>query len=126
MDKFVIGADKLKIEIQIVILGDDICITFSGGDKPHIGCAVISIPRPSLSDKNETSCTTSVFNIVGHKDDYVACYISERIAKKFNKTIVVTGGIHIENITLEEIEDIKLLADEVVKEICTRLRSFRV
>lgn len=101
-------------------IGEDLCVIISGGDKPHIGCVTLSVPRPSLSTSGGTSATTSVLNLMGHKDDEAAKYVSHLLSSKLNKNVVVTCGIHVDNITCEEIEItldlIKRLTDTLIQE----------
>lgn len=84
-------------------IGKDLCVIVSGGDSPHIGSVTLSIPRPSLTDSNNNSATTSVLNLLGHKDDEAARYVSHILSSRLNKNVVVTCGIHVDNITSEEI-----------------------
>ena len=56
------------IKIYVLKLGNDYNITISGGDNPHIGTSVLAIPRPSLTGDESISATSSVMNMVGHKD----------------------------------------------------------
>lgn len=39
-----------RIVISVKFVGDDMLIIVEGGDKPHIGTAVLAVPRPSLTD----------------------------------------------------------------------------
>lgn len=64
----------------------------------------LSVPRPSLSTPGVTSATTSVLNLVGHEDDEAAKDVSHLLSSKLNKNVVVTCGIHVDNITDEEIK----------------------
>ncbi len=96
--------DKLKIsEIRI---GDDLCITVSGGDKPHIGSTAIAVPRQSLLGNGRLSCTSSVINQSGHKDEAVIRKIAEEACCKYGCTVVCTGGIHIDGITKTQIDEL--------------------
>ena len=95
---------RIKINMKAITIGEDLIVIISGGDSPHIGCVTLSTPRPSLSDSKVISSTTSVLNLVGHKDDEAARYVSNELSSKLNKNVVVTCGIHIDNITAEEIE----------------------
>jgi hypothetical protein len=112
---------RIKINIKAITVGQDLCIIISGGDSPHIGCVTLSIPRLSLADTGRTSATTSVLNLVGHKDDHAASYVSNVLAAKLNKNVVVTGGIHVDKITPEEIrltmELLKRLTDNLIEKL---------
>ena len=108
---------RININAKTFLVGDDICVIISGGDSPHIGCVTLSVPRPSLSDKSKTSATTSILNLIGHKDDEAAKYVSQTLSSKLNKNVVVTCGIHVNNITTEEIDT----AICILKELTTLL-----
>lgn len=41
---------------------------------------------------------------MGHKDDMVAKWFAEEIARKENCTVVCSCGIHVDNITAEQIK----------------------
>ena len=95
---------ELKIEIKSV--GEDILILISGGDKPHIGSAVLAIPRKSLRDETKISCTSSVLNVTGHKDEKICRYVAETFCKKYNAVTVCAGGFHCDNLTAEQIQEV--------------------
>lgn len=104
MQELSIEKGRIKIDVKAFLVGEDLCVIISGGDSPHIGCVTLSVPRPSLSDLNKNSSTTSVLNLLGHKDDEAAKYVSHKLSSRLNKNVVVTCGIHVDNITSEEIE----------------------
>lgn len=110
---------RIKINLKVFMIGQDLCVIISGGDSPHIGSVTLSIPRPSLADANNNSSTTSVLNVLGHKDDEAAKYVSHALSSRLNKNVVVTCGIHVDDITSAEIKDVisilKELTDIVIK-----------
>lgn len=121
MYDLILERGRIKVNLKAFAIGKDLCVIISGGDIPHIGSVTLSIPRPSLSDSNERSATTSVLNLLGHKDDEVARYVSHTLSSKLNKNVVVTCGIHVNNITAEEIDVVvdilKQLTDIVIEKI---------
>lgn len=124
MEKFTIEKERIRITMQSIEIGEDLCVIITGGDKPHIGCVTLSIPRPSLSNKNSISATTSVLNLVGHKDDEVARYVSQKLASSLNRNVAISCGIHIDNIEEEEIELIMKITEELTEMIINDL-SYR-
>jgi hypothetical protein len=56
--------------------GDDVVVVLGGGERPHIGALAVAIPRPSLADPEQTSSTSSVITLLGHKDDELYRYRS--------------------------------------------------
>ncbi|MBP1927029.1 hypothetical protein J2Z76_002901 [Sedimentibacter acidaminivorans] len=117
MYEFNLERDRIKLNMKAFLIGEDLCVIISGGESPHIGCVTISVPRPSLSDTSVVSATTSVLNLVGHKDDEVARVVSNDLSSKLNKTVVVTCGIHLDYITQEEIN----ITIELIKEFTNKL-----
>ena len=95
-----------EIEFEIKNVGEDILILIRGGDKPHIGTAVLSVPRPSLSDSEKISCTSSVLNVTGHKDEKICRAVAENFCKKFQTTVLCTGGFHVDNLSAEKISEV--------------------
>jgi hypothetical protein len=116
-----VGQDKYTIYAVVTVSGCGINVYIGGGEKPHIGTVAISQPRLSLKGDGNISCTTSVFNLLGHKDDYIAVPVAEDLCKKTNQTVVVSAGVHIENAAQEDIEKIKMLAEELNKKIAEKL-----
>lgn len=105
-EQHIIETSFLKIYIKIVNIGDDLLIAVRGGTREHIGCTVVSIPRPSLKDDGRNSCTSSVWNLVGHKDEEVCRRLAEAYCKITGKLIVCTGGIHAESLQAPQIEEL--------------------
>lgn len=95
-----------EIVISINFLGDDILITVKGGDKPHIGTAVLAVPRFSLTGDKTISTTSSVLNVTGHKDEAICRTLAEKAAKKYGVTTVCVGGFHIDDISAGQIEEV--------------------
>ena len=95
-----------ELTIEINPVGEDIFILIRGGDKPHIGSVVLAIPRPSLRDENKISCTSSVINITGHKDEKICRYVAEIFCKRYNSVVVCTGGFHVDNLTPAQIQEV--------------------
>ena len=81
---------ELNVKLHTEVMGNDLCITISGGDRPHIGSIAIADPRKSLTGDGSTSATVSTYNFTGHKDYEVADVIALAVASKKNcRTVVV-------------------------------------
>ena len=98
-----VGDDIYKVVAEVKIIGDDLMISVWGGTKPHIGSISVSVPRPGLKDGTSMSSTPSVINLIGHKDEVVARKFSEQLAAKFNRNAIATAGVHIDDITENQI-----------------------
>ncbi len=105
------------IEAAIRVLGDDLLIAVWGGTHPHIGAVGIAHPRPSLKDPELLSATTSVYTVMGHKEDTVVQTMATRVAAALNRTVVVTAGIHWDNLTPGAIGKIAAACDTLTQTI---------
>ena len=73
---------------------------------PHIGCAVLAVPRPSLKGDGSLSCTSSVLNLTGHKDEALCRLLAERACVHYQKTCLCTGGFHVDNMSPAQIQEV--------------------
>lgn len=106
-------AGGYPVSCQAVPMGQDYTICVWGGETPHVGSVVMSVARPSLTGEG-TGVTSSVINGMGHKDEYVARKFAEAAAVKYNCTIVCTCGIHIDNITKEQLQNVADVCDRLL------------
>lgn len=102
------------LTLQIIPVGEDYQIILSGGEKPHIGCSVVAIPRPSLTGDGHMSATSSVLNVVGHKDEFICRRVAEAWAAKTGRVVCVSGGFHVDGITREQIQELMEAIDEIL------------
>ena len=109
------------ITCSAIKMGKDLNISIYGGDTPHIGALALGIPRPSLEDKNKISSSVSVLTITGHKEDVIVQKVAKVLSSSLNRTVVVSCGIHIDNITFNDIENLNLLIDSLVDELISKL-----
>jgi hypothetical protein len=111
------------LEAVAVGMGDDLLIAVTGGEKPHIGSASVSVPRPSLSNPSMTSSTTSTINLTGHKDNIVGDRISAFLSAALKTNVVVACGIHIDNLRPEEIGHIVTLSEKLAEKIVEGMKQ---
>ncbi|KPU43147.1 hypothetical protein OXPF_33970 [Oxobacter pfennigii] len=121
-----ISQGNLILDCSAIRTSDGIIIYIGGGEKAHIGSTVISQPRLSLTGNGNVSCTTSVINILGHKDDAIAVPVSEAICRHFNETTVVTAGVHIDNAGPSDIEKFIRMRDEIILKIIKAIESDKI
>lgn len=102
-----ISTSNFQLEAGGTKIGEDILLYVKGGEKPHIGCTVMAVPRPSLLENGQTSATSSVLNLTGHKDEGLCRTLAERVCCACEKTVVCTGGFHMNKITLQQIQEVE-------------------
>jgi hypothetical protein len=115
MKRFLVEISKGRFRIQGFVqeVGQDLLISIWGGTRSHIGAVGIAIPRPSLKNPKKWSATSSVFTFIGHKEDTLVKIISERLAARLRRNVVVTAGIHWDGITSNEIKAIQNLTQKL-------------
>lgn len=112
------GAD---FEIAAEWVGEDLLICIRGGGKPHIGCSVQAVFRPSLSGDGSASATASVWNLTGHKDEFICRPAAERLCALTGRTVVCTGGFHSDGLTKEQIKEVLWEIKAAVERLARRL-----
>ena len=88
------GEGKYKVFLEKKCLGDDLVYMLGGGEKSHIGGAVICKPGQK----------PLILSVGTHQDYIVLTSIAETVCKKYNKTVIALGGIHIDNASKDEID----------------------
>ena len=109
------------INCSAIKMGKDWNISIYGGDTPHIGAIALGIPRPSLENKNKISSSVSVLTITGHKEDVIVQKVAKILSSTLNSTVVVSCGIHIDNITFNDIGNLNSLIDNLVNELISKI-----
>ena len=113
--------NNLPINCTVVKMGKDLNISIYGGHKPHIGAVALGIPRPSLEDKEKISSSVSVLTITGHKEDVIVQKCAKILASSLNSTVVVSCGIHIKDITFDDIQNLNSVISELISEIISSI-----
>jgi hypothetical protein len=115
--------ESYNLEAFVKKIGQDLLVAIWGGEKPHIGAVAVAQPRPSLKDPEVMSATASVICMPGHKENELAKAASEILAAALNTKVVVTAGIHWENLSEEGIQKIiwnsKILVDLILERIAS-------
>ena len=104
-------------------MGKDLCVSLSGGDRPHIGAVALSQARPSLKGDGTLSASTSVLTLLGHKEDDVAKALAQRLAASLDASVCVACGIHLEGILPEELAQVPSLLEGLTAELLERLKA---
>ncbi|MGI6732150.1 MAG: hypothetical protein ACOX5F_09740 [Anaerovoracaceae bacterium] len=127
IDSLNIIVSELPFQVFSTVSGtfDGINVYIGGGPDPHIGAVAISTPRPSLKDSEKLSCTTSIYNCIGHKDDVIAKKFSEALCLRYNCVTVVSAGIHLDNITPAGIQQFQQLSAELLDKVIRGLDDIK-
>jgi len=112
MDKYELtkGEGRTKVNLLAYNMGNQpvVCIY---NENAHIGAVAVG-----EYDHNEKRVSISVITRLGHKDDVVAQKAAYSISKRTKGPVCVIAGIHLDNITEEEIDKTVKNASIVVQE----------
>ena len=110
------------LDLTIEQLGTQLVVCVSGGSTPHIGSVTLASPRPSLAGTG-MSATSSVLNLIGHKDEAVGRPLAEMLASRLDTTVCCICGIHIDDATPEDIASCKTLGCDIASFLIDELAT---
>ncbi len=109
------------IEAYVRFIGDSMLVAIWGGEKPHIGAVAVAQSRPSLEDPFITSATASVICLQGHKEDDLAKAGAEILAAALDTEVVVTAGMHWDDIDADGIQKVIKNVEKLLDMILDRV-----
>ncbi len=104
---------RLNLRLTAIFMGQDLCVTLSGGDRPHIGAVALS----------QGGAAAAVLTLPGHREDALAHQLAQELASETQATVCLACGIHLDDIHPEEIRDALELAEGLVRELLSHLRG---
>lgn len=87
-----LGEKKYKIDFTALRCGEDLVVTISGGEKPHIGAVSLAVYEPERD-----SATVSTITVYSHRDDVCAQTCAKMLSKELKCTVTCSVGVHIDN-----------------------------
>lgn len=108
------GKGRTKVSLSAYYMGDDLVLCIYN-QNAHIGAVAIG-----EYDLHEKRGSTSVITRLGHKDDVVAQKVAHSISTYIKKPACVIAGIHLDNITQEEIDQILQNTDSLIDEFISQ------
>lgn len=88
------GSGKYTVWLRMEELGENRLYMLGGGERTHIGGVVVKEPDNEIQ----------VIRLGGHYDHQVLEPIAIAACEKYSTTVVVVGGIHVDNASKNEIE----------------------
>ncbi len=116
-----VSEDGLSVSAVVHLLdsGDVVIVVYGGCD--HVGAVSLTIPRSSLEDPERSSATSSVLTMLGHHEDILVKEIGERVAAATGRNLVVVGGVHYDNLDMEQLKTLRRLWRNISAEIILKL-----
>ena len=100
------------ISLKCIQLGEDYQIIISGGAE-HIGATALAV----CYDKKMSKVNVSQLAVYGHKEDELVRKVALYVSKELRATVSVTAGIHFDNLSVIEIDEILSIVDLMVLEL---------
>lgn len=107
------GDGRTRLRLRALHMGEDICILLDGGHRPHVGAAALAspgAPAPTLT-------------LPGHREDELARRLAQELSAALNAAVAVVCGIHITDVTQDEIAQVYETAFTLARELSGRLRK---
>jgi hypothetical protein len=109
------GEGRTQVKLQASFLGNDLAVCIFNA-AAHIGAVSIG-----EYDFEHSRASVSVVTRLGHKDDALAQKAAYLISKTTHKPVCVIAGVHLDDITQEEISAIMqnttLLLENFIQEL---------
>jgi hypothetical protein len=93
-------------------------VVYLYNENAHLGAIAVA-----QFDTESGRVSVSTITLLGHKDDAVAQRAAYLVGKATQRPVCAIAGIHLDDITPEEIEQIQVNAEGVVKELVEQLHK---
>jgi hypothetical protein len=94
------GEGRARVSVTVNSLGSDLVVRIYN-QNAHIGAVAIGD-----YDYEHERASVSVITRLGHKDDALAREAAYLLSKSIRRPVCVIAGVHLDNITGEEIDEI--------------------
>jgi hypothetical protein len=110
------GEGRTRVNVTVNALGSDLVVRIYN-QNAHIGAVAVGD-----YDYEHERASVSVITRLGHKDDALAREAAYLLSKSIRRPVCVIAGVHLDNITREEIDEIlantKIATSEIIN-VCT-------
>lgn len=104
---------RLRLRLTCLPMGEDLCVTLTGGDREHLGAVALAGPGGP----------PAALTVPGHREADLASELASRLSDRTGRTVCVACGIHLDRITPSEIQDVHDLSIQLAKELGGRLEA---
>jgi len=111
------GEGRARVNVTVNSMGSDLVVRIYN-QNAHIGAVAIGD-----YDHEHERASVSVITRLGHKDDALAGEAAYLLSKSIRRPVCVIAGVHLDNITREEIDKIlantKIAISEIIN-VCSQ------
>jgi len=111
------GEGRTRVNVSVNSMGSDLVVRIYN-QNAHIGAVAVGD-----YDYEHERASVSVITRLGHKDDALAREAAYLLSKSIRRSVCVIAGVHLDNITGEEIDEILANTKTAIIEItniCTQ------
>lgn len=116
--KFSVSQENYTMEANVEIIGQDLLITITGGDSPHIG----TVTTLTSSTEMSSVCFPSHDGRL-HKDNVLGERIGKIIQADILGSCTITSGVHVDHITKKQIMVSSNMASDLGKQLLNWIRQ---
>jgi gallate decarboxylase subunit D len=110
-----VGKGRTRVTISARFTGEDLVVLFYN-EKGHIGAVAVAD-----YDHKGQRASVSIITRLGHKEDIVAHNAAHLLCKQTKKAVCVIAGIHLDNITEMEKQQIVENSNKLVTNLIVKL-----
>lgn len=105
-----------SLQAEILFAGGDILILITGGNRPHIGSV-------ALAFREDEKPRISALTIPPHREEALARRIAAAVSESCGKTVIVSAGIHEDDLDADGIKTYLSLAEQMAAELAAVLSA---
>ena len=94
------GTNRSRVHLMTRPVGNDL-VVFITNEQAHVGAVAVA-----EYSAGENRASTSVITRLGHKDDLIAYMAAHVLCRRLKKPVCAIAGIHLDDITVEEIDQV--------------------
>ena len=107
LQEFIHGTGRTRLRLRVLGMGEDLCLLLDGGDRPHTGA--VAVAHSGAEQARSLS-------LPGHREEELACRLAAKVHQRCRVTVTLLCGVHIDNITREEIALVLAEAEALIAE----------
>jgi hypothetical protein len=106
-----VGKGRTKVSLSVQSIGSDL-VVYLFNERAHLGAVAVAD-----YSHEENRASTSAITRLGHKDDVAASNVARKLCKSLKKPVCAIAGIHLDDITEEEIAEIIRNCDKLAERL---------
>ena len=112
-----VAGSAYALEAVCVECGADLVVVVGGGSRYHVGAVGLTISLPSLKDAGKLTQSTYQVPVPGHKEEALAREGSRLLSQRLGRNVVLSVGIHEDDLSKEGIQAYVDAFDALVERI---------